>query len=72
MSECEKCIHYCVCMVNSYCHVPCGYYEEKRPHGEWVEKGHYTYCSECGKECATLYNFCPNCGSDNRKRGEEK
>lgn len=28
--KCEKCIHYCVCMVNSYCHEHCGYYEERR------------------------------------------
>lgn len=41
---------------------------EERPSGEWVERGHYTYCSECGKECATLYDFCPYCGSDNRPR----
>ena len=40
----------------------------ERPSGEWVERGHYTYCSECGKECATLYDFCPYCGSDNRPR----
>lgn len=53
-----------------------------RPHGEWVEskerKGHF-YCSECVQQDSTgkwrelfdyKYNFCPNCGSDNRKRGE--
>lgn len=46
---------------------------DERPHGEWVENGHYTYCSECGEMCGTLYDFCPNCGSDNRpKEGEEE
>lgn len=34
--KCEKCIHYGICVVNSYCHEPCGYYEEYRPHGEWI------------------------------------
>lgn len=33
--KCENCIHYGICVVNSYCHEPCGYYEEDRPHEKW-------------------------------------
>lgn len=43
--------------------------------GEWLETiDGYPYCSKCGYE--PMENFytrtCPNCGSDNRQRGEEK
>ncbi len=76
--RCEKCIHYGVCAVNSYFHAPCGYYEEERPHGEWIfENGKYR-CSICLEPCATFCmneprdNFCLYCGSDNRKEGDEK
>ena len=41
--KCENCIHYGVCVVNSYCHEPCGYYEEDRPRGEWKEFTVSTY-----------------------------
>lgn len=81
MSDCEKCIHYCVCVVNEYCHEPCGYYEEQRSHGEWIEKEDYnmdTYydCSVCGNSWCTLdgtpwqngIKFCPNCGASMGKR----
>ena len=77
--KCETCIHYCVCMVNSYCHVPCGYYEEKRPHAEWIPFSGNVLdvrmkCSICGSVEMPLlrHNFCPNCGADMRKEGEEK
>ena len=55
--KCEKCIHYGICVVNSYCHEPCGYYEEERPHGEWKWRetsrdDHFRYgdiyCGVCG------------------------
>ena len=51
----------------------------ERPHGEWIEKyysidvvgvSHFK-CSKCWKEITTNgkpYNFCPKCGSDNRKK----
>lgn len=39
--KCENCIHYGVCVVNSYCHEPCGYYEEERPHGECKTCKHF-------------------------------
>lgn len=45
---------------------------EERPHGEWKADG---TCSECGVYSSLNKNtayFCPNCGSDNRKRGEVK
>lgn len=44
--------------------------------GEWVDKGGYSECSECGEVaqkvelCDCVYerltNFCPNCGADMR------
>lgn len=54
-----------------------------RPHGEWVQT-YYSIdgvgasrfkCSKCENEIRTYgkpYNFCPKCGSDNRKREETK
>ena len=59
---------------------------EERPHGEWIEvpkyKGFYV-CSKCLERMEGNFwrfdhwemkkeNFCSVCGSDNRKRGEEK
>lgn len=45
--KCENCIHYGVCVVNSYCHEPCGYYEEERPQwipcSERLPEEHHTY-----------------------------
>ena len=44
-----------------------------RPTGEWVDKGGYNECSECGEVaqkvelCDCVYerltNYCPNCGA---------
>ena len=49
--------------------------KEQRPHGEWEKKPEicydYFYCSECGYAYKHAFNFCPNCGSDNRKKGDE-
>lgn len=69
MDRCKKCIHYCVCMVNSYCHESCGYYEPPRPVGEWIQTGYYTYCSICGNSARWSYNFCPICGAKMVERG---
>lgn len=58
---------------------------EPRPHGEWkynqydgnLNIGNW-HCSECrhivfgGYSQKPYYNYCPNCGADMRKRGEEK
>ena len=48
------------------------------PHGEWKKDGFFAICSECGHELqhyelvVSRLNFCPNCGSDNRKEGDEE
>lgn len=57
----------------------------ERPHGEWIDvpkyKGFYV-CSKCLERLDGDFerfdhwemkkeNFCPVCGSDNRKRGEK-
>lgn len=56
---------------------------DERPHGEWkVDKK--IYCSECGESICDFIpnptdavglilsnNFCPNCGADMRKEGDE-
>lgn len=51
--------------------------ERERPHGEWEYTGCVNdelqsefCCSICDFTTYYQYNFCPNCGSDNRKRGE--
>lgn len=39
-----------------------------RPQGEWIKNDDFT-CSECGYRMIVgdgAYNFCPNCGADNR------
>jgi rubrerythrin len=58
--------------------------EEQRPHGEWKPLGepddlgiHSWYiCSRCGFRTTwhmvDIFHFCPNCGSDNRKEGDEE
>ena len=54
-------------------------YEPARPHGEWKynpdcvndEMQATFFCSICNRGAYSKHdNFCPNCGSDNRKRGE--
>ena len=42
-------------------------------HGQWIDKGEYAVCTECGGRNGTQYNgveliplmtqFCPNCGA---------
>lgn len=89
--KCKECVHYKLCR-DLFCQVDtltnddkkCDYFEQKRPHGEWIEKEDYnmdTYydCSACGNSWCTLdgtpwqnkMNFCPNCGADMRE-GEQK
>ena len=61
----------------------CKYYEEERPHGEWVEVdikplpyGGYTCNYQCNNNKCNYFtkeyhlNFCPNCGADMRKEGD--
>lgn len=51
--------------------------KKQLPHGEWIPFSGDTLdvrmkCSICGSVEMPLarHNFCPNCGSDNRKSGE--
>lgn len=76
---CGKCIKADVCgMEGVYDSATtyCAYRVEARPHGEWIRDDFGDFfksekCSECGLRVALSgFNFCPNCGSDNRKRGE--
>lgn len=41
-------------------------------HGEWIDKGHYTYCSICNYENPHRYNYCPECGARMDKGGDAK
>ena len=44
-----------------------------RPQGEWIDKGNYAECSNCGANSGAQFdgvelipcktNFCPNCGA---------
>jgi len=51
---------------------------KEQPHGEWKKVGGIFYrlkCSNCNFELKSpddKNNFCPNCGSDNRKEGDEE
>ena len=44
-----------------------------RPRGEWNDIGGVIRwgCSLCHYAYDQKFNFCPNCGSDNRERSEE-
>ena len=80
----ENCIHYPICLVNDYIHNRCGYYFEKPKQGEWISlektrcKGQLLpfwrthECSVCSSTGQGDFNFCPNCGADMRKEGDEK
>ena len=93
--KCEKCIHNDVCYSVREClnYIPdfkCDCFEEKRPHGEWLNKNIefggicWATCSVCkkisdgeGRDNGFGHdyfypNFCPNCGADMRKEGEEE
>ena len=52
----------------------------ERPHGEWKPHDQYGLtkvwyerykCSNCNEYGWLYWHFCPNCGSDNRKEGEQ-
>ena len=52
---------------------------DKRPHGKWIYHKEWECDGECAFECSKCgmgtdvdYNFCPNCGSDNRPKEGEK
>lgn len=55
-------------------------FEDDRPHGEWIIRrdirgAHiYSVCSNCNVPYldTDFPNFCPNCGADMRKEGDEK
>ena len=48
-----------------------GKYEE-RPQGKWIEhEAGYNICPFCKNKTAFSYLFCPYCGADMRKVGEE-
>lgn len=83
---CENCNHKNVCenTFDPYYYSKCEYYEEPRPHGTWVDvpkyPGYYV-CSKCLERLDGDFerfdhwemkkeNFCPVCGSDNRKMGD--
>lgn len=61
---------------------PAMFYVKPRPHGKWLyvhplqeDDGGAYMCSVCRTGDWNIRgdeNFCPNCGSDNRKRGEAK
>lgn len=43
--------------------------EPERKKGEWIDLGKDKairwQCSECGRKDTHIYNYCPDCGSDN-------
>lgn len=49
--------------------------KEERPHGKWTVRYDTMYHFEC-PFCKYLHqykdNFCPNCGADMKKEGDEK
>lgn len=54
---------------------------EARPKGEWIDKGQYAVCSNCGADSGTQYDgvqpvprktsFCPDCGADMRGKEDD-
>lgn len=77
-SICDRCAHVDVCSSIKDNRQKCGSYLEERPHGEWIYHKEWECDGECAFECSKCgmgtdvdYNFCPNCGADMRKEGEE-
>ena len=49
--------------------------KEERPHGKWTRLDEYESvwrCSACDEVSCCKADFCPNCGADMRKGGDEK
>lgn len=51
----------------------CAEEEQTRPHGKWIFKHNSAdiWCSNCDEnfdEIPQKFLFCPNCGSDNRRK----
>lgn len=76
MSEkmCKSCSHQIVCLHASRDIKGCAYYEEARPHGEWLYHKEWAFDGECAFECSRCgmgsdvdYDFCMRCGADMRK-----
>lgn len=77
MRICDKCIHDKVCLL-SKSRANCELFDEKRPHGEWIEKPWGVVCSRCKAQALHTPNgnqsrsdYCPDCGAD-MKEGDEK
>lgn len=61
-----------------------GYLKGKanRPQSEWIDKGQYAVCSNCGADSGTQFDgvqpvsrktsFCPNCGAKMCKGGDDE
>lgn len=55
---------------------------QDRPQGEWIDKGQYAVCSNCGADSGTQFDgvqpvprktsFCPNCGAKMCKGGDDE
>lgn len=87
MIRCETCRYdgMCIRQTHTMANVDdCNRYEEykERPHGEWIEHRQFNpigcfyseyECSNCHDEVwqKTEWQFCPNCGSDNRKKEDK-
>ena len=76
---CDDCFHNTVCRLDGnemleWCsaRVPSADVVEVR-HGKWntIQAGMFV-CSFCGAKPDEIYkNFCPNCGADMKKQGEQ-
>lgn len=48
--------------------------KKDKQHGKWIDLGDNMIlrwvCSKCGRKDRHIFNFCPDCGADMRKEGE--
>lgn len=48
----------------------------ERKRGTWIDLGKDRairwQCSECGRKDTHIYNYCPDCGSDNREESDNE
>ena len=79
-TETDKCLVYRNKYTGKEIHIikPTDLFVLERPHGEWIEKPWGVVCSRCKSQALHSPNgnqlrsdFCPNCGSNNRKAGEK-